>query len=411
MMFAEPHNRPPPRQGPRPLALHLANASLTWLSSQAALPLWKAGSLPWNPSLAPAAAELAQSLQRLDGAAADFPAAVERELRRRADLFLAGIDRYRHHPYRRIAPDMPLLWQEGTTRLLDYLPAGGVPLLVVPSLVNRYYILDLAPGNSLLRHLAQHGVRSFAVDWDAPLAERAFDLTAYVARLERAAEVAVAAAGGRKLCLLGYCMGGLLTLALAARRPDLVSSLVLLAVPWSFHGERPDHARLLGALADPFAAAFRNVGELPVDVLQALFASLDPLLAVKKFTRFAELAPDSPAALGFVALEDWLNDGVPLALPSAIECLRNWYGEDLPGRGEWRVAGKPVVPAAISLPSLVILPANDRIVPPLSAKALADSLSNATAMTVRLGHIGMVVARDAPAVVWPKLVDWTKSHA
>jgi polyhydroxyalkanoate synthase len=401
----------PPRQGPRPLALHLANASLTWLSSQAALPLWKTGSLPWNPSLAPAAAELAQSLQRLDGAAADFPAALERELRRRADLFLTGIDRYRHHPYRRAASDMPLLWQEGTTRLLDYLPAGGVPLLAVPSLVNRYYILDLAPGNSLLRHLAQHGIRSFAVDWDAPSAERAYNLTDYVARLERAAEVAVAASGGRKLCLLGYCMGGLLTLALAARRPDLVSSLVLLAVPWSFHGERPDHAKLLGALADPFAAAFRNVGELPVDVLQALFASLDPLLAVKKFTRFAELASDSPAALGFVALEDWLNDGVPLALPSAIECLRDWYGDDRPGRGEWRVAGQAVVPEAVSAPSLAILPANDRIVPPLSAKALADSLPNATAMTVRLGHIGMVVARDAPAVVWPKLVEWTKSHA
>jgi polyhydroxyalkanoate synthase len=401
----------PPRQGPRPLALHLANASLTWLSSQAALPFWKTGSLPWSPSLAPAAAALAQSLNALDGAAADFPAALERELRRRADLFLTGIDRYRHHPYRRALPDMPLLWQEGTTRLLDYSPAGGVPLLAVPSLVNRYYILDLAPGNSLLRHLAQQGIRSFAVDWDAPLAERAFNLTDYVARLERAAEVAVKASGGQKLCLLGYCMGGLLVLPLAARRPDLVSSLVLLATPWRFHGERPDHAKLLGAMADPFAASFRNLGELPVDVLQALFASLDPLLAVKKFTRFAELAPDSPAALGFVALEDWLNDGVPLALPSALECLRDWYGEDRPGRGDWCVAGAPVVPQAIDTPALVILPANDRIVPPRSAQALAESLPKATAMTVKLGHIGMVVARDAPTVVWPKLVEWTKAQA
>ncbi|MGH6877669.1 MAG: alpha/beta fold hydrolase, partial [Rhizomicrobium sp.] len=129
---------PPLRQGPRPLALHLANASLTWLSSQAALPLWKTGSLPWSAGLAPAAAALAQSLEQLDGAAAEFPAALDRELCRRADLFLTGIERYRHHPYRRTLPDMPLLWQEGTTRLLDYAPAGGVPLLAVPSLVNRY---------------------------------------------------------------------------------------------------------------------------------------------------------------------------------------------------------------------------------------------------------------------------------
>ncbi|HKR19176.1 MAG TPA: alpha/beta fold hydrolase, partial [Stellaceae bacterium] len=250
-------NRPPPRQGPRPLALHLANASLTWLSSQAALPFWKTGSLPWSPDLEAKAKDLAQSLRELDGATADFPGALERELRRRADLFLTGIERYRHHPYRRALPDMPLLWQEGTTRLLDYLPAGGAPLLVVPSLINRYYILDLAQGNSLLRHLAGEGVRSFAIDWDAPLAERKYNLTDYIARLERAAEAAVQSAGGQKLCVLGDCMGGLLALALTARRPDLVDRLALLAVPWAFHAERADHAKLLGAMAEPFARTFR----------------------------------------------------------------------------------------------------------------------------------------------------------
>ncbi len=401
--------RPPPRQGPRPLALHLANASLTWLSSQAALPLWKTGSMPWSPALVAGAKELLASLQSLDGAAAEFPAALERELRRRADLFLVGIERYRHHPYRRTVPEMPILWQEGTTRLLDYAPAGGVPLLAVPSLINRYYILDLAAENSLLRHLAKAGVRAFAVDWDAPMAERTYNLADYIARLERAAEAAVEASGGRKLCVLGYCMGGLLALALAARRPDLVASLALLATPWAFHAERPDYAKLLGALAEPFARAFRVLGEVPVDVLQALFASLDPLLALRKFTRFAEMAPDSPAALGFVALEDWLNDGVPLALPSALECLRDWYGEDRPGRGEWRVGDKAVVPEEIAVPALVILPATDRIVPPLSARALGEALPEASVMTPPLGHIGMVVARDAPKLVWPKLGEWAKA--
>ena len=61
-----------------------------------------------------------------------------------------------------------MLWQEGTTRLLDYAPAGGMPVLAVPSLVNRAYILDLAPDNSLMRYLAGLGLRPFLVDWDAP---------------------------------------------------------------------------------------------------------------------------------------------------------------------------------------------------------------------------------------------------
>jgi len=397
------------RQGPRPLALHLANASLAWASSQAALPLWSSGSLPWSTELASRASDLAQQLKQSPGAASvdTIGPAVERELRRRADLFLKGIARYRASPYRRAMPEMPLLWQEGTTRLLDYAPAGGTPVLVVPSLINRFYILDLAPQNSLLRWLAAQGLRPLVIDWDAPgKEERGYGLDQYVAgRLERAAEAASKASGGQKLVVLGYCMGGLLALALAARRPELVARLALLATPWSFHAERAEHARFLGALGANFAQSFAGLGEVPVDVLQALFASLDPLLAARKFMRFAQL-PEGAAADAFVALEDWLNDGVALALPAALDCLVGWYGENRPGKGAWTVGGKPIVPEEIEIPSLVMLPASDRIVPPLSARALAAALPNAEVLSPPLGHIGMVVGREAPKEVWGKLREW-----
>jgi polyhydroxyalkanoate synthase len=118
------------------------------------------------------------------------------------------------------------------------------------------------------------------------------------------------------------------------------------------------------------------------------------------------MAQDSAAALGFVALEDWLNDGVPLAIPVARECLGGWYGEDRPGRGRWRVAGKAVRPRDIRIPALVVVPAQDRIVPPATAAALADELPSAERWTPRLGHIGMIVAHDAPAAVWEPLAAW-----
>jgi polyhydroxyalkanoate synthase len=400
--------RPGLRLGPRPLALHLANASLTWLSSQAALPLLKNGSLPWKPELAAAGGALLANLAAVNSEA--FNRALESELRRRAGLFLSGIEAYRHHVYRRQVEDMPLLWQEGTTRLFDYAPAGGKPVLVVPSLINRGYILDLSPGNSLLRYLAAQGLRPFLLDWGAPGAtERRFGLSDYITqRLEKAAEAATQASGFKSISVLGYCMGGLLSLALADRRPDLVNALALLATPWKFHAERPEQARLLGALADNFARSFDKLGEVPVDVLQALFASLDPLLGLRKFTRFATLPPDSEGARSFVALEDWLNDGVPLALPVALECLGDWYGRDTPGRGEWRVAGRAVLPKNVQQPALVMVPAQDRIVPPLSAAALADELPQAERFTPTLGHIGMVVGHEAPNETWPKLAGWLK---
>ncbi|HUH83904.1 MAG TPA: alpha/beta fold hydrolase [Stellaceae bacterium] len=398
------------RLGPRPLPVHLAGAAMLWTSSRGASPLLKRGLLPWKPEFAPAAKALRQSLAAV--AAEDFVGAVDAELIRRCDGFLAGLERYRRHPYRRTLADPPSLWQEGATRLLDFGPSGAPPVLVVPSLINRSYILDLAPEKSLLRFLAAAGSRPLLVDWGKPAAlERQFNLTDYVAgRLERAAEAAIAATGA-PLAVLGYCMGGLLALALAERRPAMVGALGLLATPWDFHAERAGQAHLLGELAEPLARAFAALGEVPVDVLQLLFAALDPLLAVRKFSRFAALAPGSAKEREFVALEDWLNDGVPLALPVARECLGGWYGANTPGRGLWRVAGRSVLPERVVAPSLVVLPAHDRIVPPKTAEALADALPGAERLTPSLGHVGMMVARDAGQQVWRPLAEWLRAKA
>jgi polyhydroxyalkanoate synthase len=393
------------RLGPRPLPLHLASAATLWMTSRAALPLLNSGLLPWRPEFAPAATALKQSLAGV--AAEDFAAAVEAELRERGARFLAGLERYRHHSYRRALAEPPSLWQEGSTRLLDYAPAGGAPVLVVPSLINRAYILDLAADKSLMRFLAAAGLRPLLVDWGKPeTLERGFGLSDYVAgRLERAAEVA-AVASGAPMAVLGYCMGGLLALGLAERCPRLVAALALLATPWDFHAERAGHAKLLGEIAEPIARSFEPLGEVPVDVLQLLFAALDPLLAVRKFSRFATLAQGSIEERDFIAVEDWLNDGVPLALPVARECLSGWYGANTPGRGRWRIAGVPVLPQRVAAPSLVVVPAQDRIVPPGTAVALVELLPVADRLSPPLGHIGMMVAREARAAVWEPLAHW-----
>jgi len=400
-----------PRTGPRPLPLHLAAAMSSFASSQAALPLLKSGLLAWNPGLEASGRELERSLAAV--ALEKLAEAVAAELHGRVDRLLAGIERYRAHPYRRDLDDPPAVWSEGSTRLLDYGGRlGGAPVLVVPSLINRAYILDLMTEKSFLRWLARRGIRPLLVDWGKPGAlERGFDLTDYIAgRLDAALDAASALASA-PLGVIGYCMGGTLALALAARRRRQVSALVLLATPWDFHAERAEQARLLGALAPSLILAFRAMGELPVDILQTLFAALDPLLVLRKFARFADLAPEGPKAREFVALEDWLNDGVPLALPVAEACLADWYGANATGSGSWRVAGRVVDPADVTMPALVVVPAQDRIVPPGSALALGRKLPRAELLSPRLGHIGMMVSQEAPDVIWKPLADWLLRHA
>ena len=412
--MASSHPMPPspppvkPRLGPRPLPLHLAAASLAWTNSLAALPLLKSGSIAWRPELKAAAQSLASELA--SAKPDEVASAVTAEAGRRLAAFLDGLTAYRRHAHRRTESNAPVVWREGTTRLLDYSAGGnGVPLLIIPSLINRAYILDLEPERSFLRFLAGEGFRPYLVDWAEPgKAERDFSLDDYISgRLSQALDI-VARHAKAKPVAIGYCMGGLLALGLAQHRQGYLAGLALLATPWDFHAERIEQARLIGAMTPQFEPLFRLLGELPVDVIQALFAALDPSLALRKFLSFAALDPASAKARQFVALEDWLNDGVALAAPVARETLGDWYGANATMRGTWKLAGRPVRPAAIRLPTIAVIPDQDRIVPPASALALANAIPTCEVLRTATGHIGMMAGAKALADVWQPLASWLR---
>ncbi|MDA0655490.1 MAG: alpha/beta fold hydrolase [Proteobacteria bacterium] len=340
-----------------------------------------------------------------------FAQSVERLSRERAAAFITGIERYRNHPYYRDLPEPAILWSDGTTRLLDYAPdCGGRPILIVPSLINRHYILDLKADSSFVRWLAGAGFRPFIVDWGVPgEAERGFSLTDYICqRLEPALD-RVTDVGSLPPAIIGYCMGGLLALGLAVRNQDAVSGLALLATPWDFHAEAPEQARAMATIGAGLESQLQFFGELPTDLLQTLFSGLDPLLAERKFVGFAALEPKSEEAVSFVALEDWVNDGVPLAAPVARECFAQWYGANSPARGEWRIEDEKVDPSNFKKPSLVVTPSSDRIVPPKSAAALGEALPNAALLRPAAGHIGMIVGRRAETKVWRPVADWLRA--
>ena len=402
------HN-PDRRLTPRPLPAHLASAVTLWMSSRAVLPVLK------NVSLSSSTA--GQQLRALAGEIDAFgqdkvAAALDGEIARRADAYFTGLEAYRRHPFRRHDCLASVLWCEGTTRLLDYGNDGAGPVvLVVPSLINRHYVLDLLPERSFVRHLTQRGLRPVVIDWGAPgESEREFGLADYITgRLEAALAEAVQIAGG-PIGIVGYCMGGLLALALALCHPDETACLALLATPWDFHAERAQQAQLLGLIADWLPLVCGIEGTVPVDVIQSLFFILDPFAAERKFTRFAKLDADSVEARSFVALEDWINDGVPLALDVARDCTRSWYGDNEPGRGLWRVGGCRVDPKLLGRPALVVVPSRDRIVPPRSAEPLAVEIGGATVLRPRLGHVGMMSAAAAPAMLWTPIAEWLRTQ-
>lgn len=400
------------RLGPRPLPLHLATTNMMLLSSLAAWPIAKDGSLPWKAHLQQPFSNLQPRLASVDPN--EFNAALIRAGLARMNAMTAGLQRYRAHRWRRDLPDPPVIWCEGGSRLLSY-AEQGTPVLLVPSLVNRAYVLDLAEGQSLARWLAQQGLRPVLLDWGDPgEAEQHFNLAAYIARIRRALRHLHESVGQPPL-LVGYCMGGNLALAAAVSALEDVAALALLATPWDFHAGGAHQAALVQALAPALVPPAAKSGEAPpmleVDVLQAFFWALDPFTALKKFTHFASLPEGSDAERRFVAMEDWLNDGVPLVGHVARECLIGWYGENRPATGRWMVEGRAVLPQDWSKPALVVLPERDKLVPKEGAAAILAQLSQARRLDAPSGHIGMMVGPRAEAGLWQPLADWLLSAA
>ena len=420
-----PQTNPVPpslRTGPRPLPLHMAlegwilSTSFAGLmTSSGASPLSKQNPSGSDPARAVAAEARGLSPETLPGRWQDhldpvrFLDAVTRESTERMGRFMAGVRAYQAHPHRRALDPLPAVWRRGAATLRA--PGGAGPaVLYVPSLVNRAHILDLAEDRSLMRASAAGGLNAFLLDWGEPAeAERAFTFTDYMEGVLIPAMEEVARRTGGPIRLAGYCMGGTLTAAAAVLRPDLVGGLALLAAPWDFHTESAAARALMKAMEIPLAVMIDAEGAASVDLLQALFASLDPTLAGRKFRRFASLDPASDEARRFVELEDWLNEGVPVAAPVMKDVLASWYGANDPARGAWRVADTVIDPARIAAPTLALVPGQDRIVPPGSAHALADAIPGAQVRDVPFGHIGMIAGGAAPSRIYAPLIAWLRS--
>src|SRR5262245_37001554 len=123
------------------------------------------------------------------------------------------------------------LHRDGTAALYRFRRQGpaeaGLPLLVVPSMINRWYVIDLRRGASLADALVRAGVDTFCLDWGTPEDEdRYLSWDDVLGRLARAARAVRRITGAPKVGLLGYCMGGTLAAIHAALEPEGVAALV-----------------------------------------------------------------------------------------------------------------------------------------------------------------------------------------
>ncbi len=307
---------------------------------------------------------------------------------------LAGVNAYRTAVRPPRPPQMPEAARIGRARLFDY-GGAGPPVIFVPSLINPPYVLDLSERNSLLRWLSGQGVRPLLLDWGDP--RDGGELLSVGGHIEELLLPLIAAIGEEPV-LAGYCLGGTMVIAAATlRKPRAVLTI---ASPWNFDGFSDEARAEMGQLWTSNRKSAEALGVFPMELLQLAFWRLDPRRTLTKYADFGDMDPASAQAAGFIALEDWANEGPPLTLAAGQELLEDMFSANCPGRGEWRVGNRTIDPAALDCPLFNIVSSRDKIVPAASAPGAGESL------ILDQGHVGMVVGRGAPTGLWPTIAGW-----
>jgi polyhydroxyalkanoate synthase subunit PhaC len=308
-----------------------------------------------------------------------------------------------------------VVFEHGTLRLLRYRreppPTRREPVLFCYALVNRPYVLDLTPEKSVVHRYLERGFEVYMIDWGVPTnADRALTLYDYVSvRLARVIHFIRRAHSVGRVHLLGYCMGGTLSVLLTALEPELVGSLTLLAAPIDFSAQRS----LLEVWTDrrhfdvdTFIDAH---GNCPASFLQTCFLCMRPIEnLLEKHIALWEHIDDLGFVRGYFALERWINDNVPVAGATFREFVKHLYQRNELVRGELRSNGRRVELRRIECPLLLLTAKHDHLVPPESTEAIRGHVGSRdiTTMTTDAGHVGLVVSSKVHAAFWPAATSW-----
>jgi polyhydroxyalkanoate synthase subunit PhaC len=308
------------------------------------------------------------------------------------------------------------LWRDGAARLLRYRGAGsgppvGPPVLLVASLINRPWVLDLLPGRSVVEKLLEGGLDVWLLDWGTPRAEDAGrDLAGYALdRLPRAFDEVARIAGATPF-VLGYCMGGTLALLAAGAERIAPAGIVALATPVALHDEGLLSRWCRTPGFDP-SEMRRAYGNIPPYLLQPAFKMLDPVGLISKWVHLDEKIGDEAFLGFFLAMESWLEDSVSFPGDAFVDWVELYRSDGL-ARGGLELGGARIDLGRVRCPLFNVMAEKDYITPPASSEPLEKLLRGPYASErLKGGHIGLSTGGEAHKRLWPAVARWMRDHA
>ncbi len=286
-----------------------------------------------------------------------------------------------------------------------------VPILIVYALINKPFILDLQPDRSVVRRLLEAGHDVYLIDWNEPSRlDQHLTLDDYVNRyMDNCVDAVRERSGQDAINILGYCMGGTMSVMYAAQHPEKVRALGLMAAGLCFE-------RSGGVLEvwgddeyyDP-SDVTETYGNMPAEFLDVGFALMDPVANfVSKYVRLYDNLEDEDFVENFARMERWLDEGIDVAGEAYVQFLEDIYQDNKLYKNELELDGKPVDVGEIDMPILQILGEYDHLIPPGASKPFNDIVGSDDVTTIEYptGHIGLSVSGSSHKEVWPQVAEW-----
>ena len=324
--------------------------------------------------------------------------------------------------------------------LIQYRPATPsvrqVPLVIVPPVINKFYVMDLAPGRSMVEYLVGRGLQVFMISWRNPDPRHAaWDLDTYGQAVLDAMDAAARITGSEQTVLAGACSGGIIAAMVAARlaqtgRPDQIAAVTLLVTVLD-----QAHAGLASAVIDErtarvAAAASQARGYLDGRSLAEVFAWLRPNDLIWNYWVNNYLLGRKPPPFDILF---WNADTTRMTAGLHRDFLRLGAANALVTPGGATMLGSPVDLAAVDRDTYLVAGITDHICPWQSCYRSTQLLSGRPRFVLSTsGHVAAMVnppdnakasyqiAKDAPedpqewlrrsethhGSWWPDYADW-----
>jgi len=339
-----------------------------------------------------------------------------------------------------------VVFENELIQLIQYAPQTGevekTPLLIVPPCINKFYLLDLGAGNSLVEYAVAQGHQVFLISWRSAVPE--IGHLTWDDYLEKgplkAVDVVLGITGAERTNALGFCVGGTIlscaAAVMAGRQERKLASITLLTTILDFSdtGE-------IGLLIDDASVALREAtigkgGILPGKELAFTFGTLRANDLIWRYVVDSYLKGATPDAFDLLY---WDSDSVSLPGPMYCWYTRNTYLENnVKNPGKTTQCGVPVDLSKIDVPVYLLASREDHIVPWKSAFRSKDLIGGESRFVLAAsGHVAGVInpparnkrshwinddlesdpqtwfeaAEERPGSWWPDWDSWMKTHS